>query len=201
MTLPKVLLGRRTVESLEKADSLLSEIQAYYASIHSTRVLIDVFVLQALVHAAQGGKSHAVGKLADALVLAEPGGFIRPFLDLGWEVANLLNHLLRQNPAQPYARQILEAFGNEKTESSGNRSEHRSRSRSPSQGEPLIGPLSNRELEVLKMLARGASNKEIADALYISPETVKRHLSTIYLKLDVKNRHQAVVGAKSLGIL
>ena len=53
----------------------------------------------------------------------------------------------------------------------------------------------------MKMLARGASNKEIADALYISPETVKRHLSTIYLKLDVKNRHQAVVGAKSLGIL
>ena len=88
LTLPKVLLTRRTVESLEKADSLLSEIQAYYESIHSTRVLIDVFVLQALVHAAQGDKSHAVGKLADALVLAEPGGFIRPFLDQGrrWRI-------------------------------------------------------------------------------------------------------------------
>ena len=61
--------------------------------------------------------------------------------------------------------------------------------------------MSNREIEVLKMLDKGVSNKEVADALFISPETVKRHLSTIYRKLDVKNRHQAVVGAKSLGIL
>jgi len=201
LSMSKVLLARRTVESLKKAESLLSKIHTYYASIHSTRVLIHVFVLQALVHAAQGRKSHAIRKLADALVLAEPGGFIRPFLDQGTEVANLLDHLLQQNAARPYARQVLEAFGSEKTESSSNRSKHHSRSQSSSHGDPLIEPLSNRELEVLKMLGRGVRNNEIADALFISQETVKRHLSTIYRKLDVKNRHQALVGAKSLGIL
>ncbi len=201
LTLPKLLLARRTAESLNKAESLLSEIHAYYASIHSTRVLIDILVLQALIDAAQGRGSHAIEKLADALVLAEPGRFVRPFLDQGAEVKNLLGCMLQQNPTQSYARQILEAFGSETTASSSNRSEDHSRSRSSSQGDPLIQPMSNREIEVLKMLDKGVSNKEVADALFISPETVKRHLSTIYRKLDVKNRHQAVVGAKSLGIL
>jgi LuxR family maltose regulon positive regulatory protein len=65
----------------------------------------------------------------------------------------------------------------------------------------LFTPLSNREIEVLKMLDRGVSNNEIAEILHISPETVKRHLSTIYHKLKVKNRQQAVVRGKSIGIL
>ena len=61
----------------------------YYASIHSTRVLIDVLVLQALLHVAQGDESQALEKLVAALALAEPGGFIRPFLDQGPEMADL----------------------------------------------------------------------------------------------------------------
>ena len=61
--------------------------------------------------------------------------------------------------------------------------------------------MTNREIEVLRKLATGMTNQQIADTLFISPETVKRHLSTIYRKLEVKNRHQAVVNAKSIGIL
>jgi LuxR family maltose regulon positive regulatory protein len=180
---------------------LLARMADYYTSIHSPRMLIDIFVLQALVLDAKANEPQALEKLAAALALAEPGGFIRPFLDQGAEAANLLGLLLLQNPTQPYARQVLEAFGSEKTASSGNRSEDHGQSRSSSQGDPLIQPLSAREIEALKFLARGVSNKAIADALFISLETVKRHLSTIYRKLDVKNRHEAVVVAKSLGIL
>ena len=69
------------------------------------------------------------------------------------------------------------------------------------QSDPLIEPLTNREIEVLRMLAKGVSNQEIAKSLFISPETVKRHLSNIYRKLKVGSRHQAVVSAKSIGIL
>ena len=76
----------------------------YYTSIHSTRVLIDVLVLQALVHVAQGDESQALEKLAEALALAEPGGFIRPFLDQGPEMADLLGRLVKQNPTLAICR-------------------------------------------------------------------------------------------------
>jgi len=173
----------------------------YYASIHSTRVLIDVLVLEARVHVAQGDESQALEKLAEALALAEPGGFIRPFLEQGPKMANLLGHLAKQNPRPGYAGRILEAFGSGKTESSGDRSDDRSRSRSSLPDEPLIQPLTNREIEVLRKLAKGLSNNKIASSLFISPETVKKHLHNIFRKLDVKNRQQALISAKSIGIL
>jgi len=173
----------------------------YYASIHSTRVLIDVLVLQALLHAAQGNASDALEKLAEALALAEPGGFIRPFLDQGPEMADLLGRLVKQNPTREYASRILEAFCSEKAELFSDRSDDPNRPRSSLPDKPLIEPLTNREIEVLRMLAKGVRNNDIAGSLFISPETVKRHLSTIYRKLDVKNRHQAVISAKSIGIL
>ena len=201
LTLPKVLLARRTAKSLSEAEALLCRMHDYYASIHSTRVLIDVLVLQARVHAARGDASQALEKLAEALALAEPGGFIRPFLDQGPEVADLLDRLVKQNPALPYARQILAAFGSGKAESFSRRSDDRDRSRSSLPGDPLIEPLTNREIEVLRMLAKGLSNQEIANSLFISPETVKRHLSNTYSKLAVKNRNQAVMVSRSIGIL
>jgi LuxR family maltose regulon positive regulatory protein len=201
LTLPKVLLARRTAKSLGEADTLLCRMHDYYASIHSTRVLIDVLVLQARVHAARGDASQALEKLAEALALAEPGGFIRPFLDQGPEVADLLDRLVKQNQALPYARQILAAFGGGKAKLFGRRSDDSIRSRSPFPDAPQIKPLTNREIEVLKKLAKGLSNNKIANSLFISTETVKRHLSNIYRKLNVDSRHQAVVSAKAIGIL
>lgn len=164
-------------------------------------MLIDVLVLQALAHAAQGDESEALEKLVEALAMAEPGSFIRPFLDLGSEMADLLERLVKQNPTLKYAQQILAAFGNGMTETLKDRSDGQNRLRSSSSDETLIEPLSNREIEVLRALEKGGSNNEIAERLYISPETVKRHLSTIYRKLEVKNRQQAVISAKSIGIL
>ena len=201
LTLPRVLLARRTAKSLSEADALLSRMHDYYASIHSTHVLIDVFVLQAMVHVAQGNESQALEKLAEALALAEPGGFIRPFLDQGSKMADLLSRLKKQNPTLQYARKILAAFDSGKTESISDPSDDPSQSLSIFPGEPLIEPMTNREIEVLRELAKGMSNKEIAKSLFISPGTVKKHLYTTYHKLGAKNRYQAVIKAKSIGIL
>jgi len=201
LTLPKVLLARRTAKSLREAEQLLSRMVDYYASIHSTRVLIDVLVLQALLHAAQGNASDALEKLAEALALAEPGGFIRPFLDQGTEMADLLGRLVKQNPTLQYAGHILEAFGGGKTEFFGRRADDQNKPGASLPDKPLIEPLTNREIEVIRMLAKGVTNNDIAESLFISPETVKRHLSTIYRKLDVKNRQQAIISARSIGIL
>jgi LuxR family maltose regulon positive regulatory protein len=201
LTLPKVLLARQTAKSLSEAESLLSRMHDYYASIHSTKVLIDVFVLQALVQAAQGKCSPARDTLAEAVILAEPGGFMRPFLDMGPGTAVLLKDLVKQKSTLPYARQILEALDGGKTESFGRRADDRNQLGASFPDRMLIEPLTNREIEVLQMLAKGVSNNAIGQRLFISPETVKRHLSTIYRKLKVKNRQQAVISAKSYGIV
>jgi LuxR family maltose regulon positive regulatory protein len=188
LALPKVLISRRTSESLREAAKLLSRIYDYYVPIHNARVLIDILSLQSLLNAAQGNASIGFAKLEEALALAEPGGFVRPFLDQGPEMADIMGDLVGQDPAQEYAKKILDVFQREKT--------------APSLPEAVsVDPLTNREIEVLRTLATGLSNNEIADILFISPETVKRHLSTIYSKLDVKNRQQAVISAKSIGIL
>ena len=201
LTLPKLLLARRTAKSLSEAGALLSRMVDYYASIHSTRVLIDVLVLQTLVHVARADEAQALDKLSEALSLAEPGGFIRPFLDQGLEMADLLGRLVKKNPMLRYAGKILEAFGGGKTEFFGRRADDRNKPGASLPDKPLIEPLTNREIEVLRMLAKGVTNNDIAESLFISPETVKRHLSTIYRKLDVKNRQQAVISARSIGIL
>ena len=201
LTLPKVLMARRTTESLNEAGALLSRMYDYYTSIHSTRVLIDVLILQAMVHVAQGGPPQAIEKLAEALSLAEPGGFMRPFLNKGQEMADLLGRLFEQNPNHRYAWKILVAFGGGKTECFGRRANDRNKPGAPLPDQALIEPLTNREIEVLRKLAKGLSNNKIANSLFISTPTVKRHLSTIYGKLGVNNRLQAIVRAKSFGIL
>ena len=201
LTMPKVLLALQTEKSLSEAEMLLSKIYDYYEPSHNSRVLIDVLGLQALLRVAQSDESEALEKLVQAIALAEPGGFIRPFLDLGPDMADLLARLVEQNPAQQYARQILDAFDSEKTETFRDRSDDQNRPRSSPCDEALIEPLTKREIEILTTLAKGLTNNEIADSLFISTETVKRHLSTIYGKLNVKNRHQAVISAKSIGIL
>ncbi|MEE4112432.1 MAG: LuxR C-terminal-related transcriptional regulator, partial [Desulfobacteraceae bacterium] len=138
---------------------------------------------------------------AEALALAELGRFIRPFLDQGPKMADLLSRLVKHRPTLQYAMRILETFENHGNVSFGNRSEDFAGSLSSLSNRPMIEPLTNREIEVLRMLSKGTSNNDIAQRLFISPETVKRHLSTIYRKLDVKNRQQALIRAKSIGIL
>lgn len=201
LVLPKVFLARRTAQSLSAAESLLSEMHAFFSSIHCLRVLIDVCILQSLVYAAQGNASMATAKLVDALALARPGGFVRPFLDSGPELLDLLGRIVPQNPSLRYAGRILEAFGSCRSDLTRDRTNGNHPSRSSSHGDALMSPLTNREIEVLRMLGKGASNQAIGQSLYISPQTVKRHLSTIYSKLEVKNRIQATIRARSIGIL
>jgi LuxR family maltose regulon positive regulatory protein len=92
---------------------LLDQLYEYLKSIHNNRFRIDVLALQALIHHARGEESAAVAKLSRALDLAEPGGFIRLFVDLGPQVADLLKLLIEKNLAVKYAGRILSAFRKE----------------------------------------------------------------------------------------
>ena len=151
-----------------------------------------------------------VGKaLAEALSLAEPGGFIRIFVDLGPKMADLLRQLVKQNIAVGYIGKILAAFSEDAQRATPDATDPNAPSPhlplSPSPGptisQTLIDPLTNRELDVLDLLAQRLSNKEIAAKLFISTTTVKGHLQDIYGKLNVKKRREAVEKAEALGIL
>ena len=156
---------------------------------------IEILLLQALAKQSCKQTDVALRSLQQALALAQPGGYIRIFLDEGAPMALLLAQLAPDNEA---ARQILavladEEMGEEKTAVIP----------APmSTTQPaLIEPLSEREIDVLQLIAEGFSNQEIALELSVSLSTVKWHSSNIYSKLAVKNRSQAVAKARTLGLL
>ena len=138
--------------------------------------------------------SLALQYLEQSLALAEPGGFVRTFVDEGPPMARLLYEALSRGIAPDYTRRLLAAFP--VTESA---------KAAPSNVLPpsdsLIEPLSERELEVLALLAEGLANREIASRLFLSLNTVKAHSRNIYGKLEVHNRTEAAARARALGLL
>ena len=189
LTLAKVLIAQGTTDSLKQAADLLSKLDLFVQNTHDSWHLIEVRALQALLHNALDERATAIEYLEKALELNRSGSFIRLFVDLGSNMAKLLEELNRQVVAEECIAQILAAFSSARPALS-----------SVSQGK-LIEPLTERELEVLAILAQRRSNKEIAAELVISPGTVKQHTHNIYQKLNVKGRRQAVREAIELGIL
>ncbi len=150
--------------------------------------VVELLVLQSLAFQGMKDMPAAVSALAAALSLAQPEGYRRVFLDEGPGMLKLL-YLVKPHPqAGGYAGQLLE----EANQASGKAS-------LPYQ--LLIDPLSGREIEVLQLITSGLSNQEIADRLFLSITTVKRHISNLYAKLDVKARTQAVARGKELGYI
>jgi LuxR family maltose regulon positive regulatory protein len=201
LTLAKVLLAENTSESLPKAANLLDRLHDFVVSIHSKRFQIDVLALQALLHDAQEEEPVALEKLAESLALAEPGGGIRNFVDLGPPMADLLKRLLKKNVAVDYITRLLAAFKADEQLVASEVPESQVALKRSVRLQPLVDPLTNRELDILDLIAERLQSKEIADKLCVSPETVKSHLKNIYQKLSVGNRRAAVEKAKSLGIL
>jgi len=148
---------------------------------------LKVMVLQALALHAQGDKKQAVQVLAEALALAEPGGFIRIFVDEGPPMAALLQEIARQGGASNYVQKLLEAFG-------------KAEIKTPV-AQLLIEPLTERELEVLRLLRTYLTGPEIARQLTVSLNTLRTHTKNIYSKLGVNDRQAAVRRAEELDLL
>ncbi|WP_018755987.1 LuxR C-terminal-related transcriptional regulator [Paenibacillus terrigena] len=157
---------------------------------------LKVMILRAITLHALGDKVTAVQQLVDALTMAEPGGFIRAFVDEGMPMYPLLCEVAERGMMLDYVSKLLAAFEPEESQIEIVKLQHRT---IPPQ--QLIEPLSARELEVLRHIAQGLSNREISERLFIALTTVKGHNRIIFDKLQVKRRTEAVARARKLGLL
>ena len=196
-TLPKVLLRMNTPASRQQAAAALERLHTFVTTTHNTRFTIDVLALQALTYDAEGDEAAALKALEQAVTLAQPGGFVRVFLDLGSALIKLLERLARRGCATAYSEQLLAAFA---AESAANDRPHPWSDR-PAPAAATVEPLTARELAVLALLAQRLSAKEIAQHLTITERTASSHTSNIFQKLGVNNRRAAVAAARALGLL
>jgi LuxR family maltose regulon positive regulatory protein len=180
---------------------LLTRLEKAAKSDGRTGSLIEIWMLQALAHQVRGDSPSALDLLERALILAEPEGYVRIFVDEGYPMLTLLIDLQsrtsdklgaavddRSTRLLAYIKKLRSAFSQPV----------------PTASEPsgiVVEPLSARELEVLHWMAEGASNQEISIQLFIAHPTVKRHVSNIFNKLGVGSRTKAVAAGRKLGLL
>ena len=205
LTQPKLRLAEGTPESLATARRKLDALNAMTSQMHFDSTRIDVLAVLALVHDALHEEAVALDSLGEALALAAPGGFVRNFVDLGAPMANLLARLRRRHEVAhsailPYLARILSAFP------AHAQTGYRPGSSSAATGAlprspALVEPLTERESQVLDLLRTDLSPGEMAGQLRVSTVTVRTHIRSIYAKLDVHSRFEAVQAAKELGLL
>ena len=155
--------------------------------------VIEILVLQAIAYHAQGDLPAALLHLQHALMLAEPEGYVRMFLDEGSSMMQLLREASAREIMPDYTGKLLASFEAEKRKSEDKPD------LPPAQ--PLIEPLSQRELKILQLIAQGLSNREIGERLFLALDTIKGHNRKIFDKLQVQSRTEAVARARELGLL
>jgi LuxR family maltose regulon positive regulatory protein len=163
-----------------------------------TGSVLEILILQALIFRAQGNQPQALAALERALTLAEPEGYLRTFVDEGETLRSLISDYRmtitdRTHPLLGYLDKILTAFSRP--------ADVIPPSTITGRDAEIIEPLTDRELEILRLIAEGHSNAVIGQRLYLALSTVKGHNLRIFDKLQVQNRTEAVVRARELGLL
>lgn len=172
--------------SRDKVANLLEDVLGVATGQGRKGVHLEALAIQALFRHGTGSRAEALLSLQEALELGEREGYVRMFVDLGLPMARLLQEARARGLMSDYVGRLLAAYGDYG---------------SPGETRDLPEPLTPREIEVLHHVSAGLTNEEIADVLFISPETVKKHTSSIYGKLGVANRTEAAARARKLDIL
>jgi LuxR family transcriptional regulator, maltose regulon positive regulatory protein len=186
--LAQMLIVKGDAPSLEQALAVLKRLLPAAEAEGRAGLQIEALALQALAHWRRGIRADALTSVERALRLAEPEGYVRLFADLGVPMARLLHEARSRALLPDYVATLLGAF-------QGVPASH-----APIEG-ALPEPLSEREQEVLQLMAAGLTNREIGAQLVISAETVKKHVASVCAKLDVHNRTEAAARARELDLL
>jgi LuxR family maltose regulon positive regulatory protein len=221
ITLARLLLTsyhrERHERTIQAASGLLARLLQAAEAGAWTDSVIEILLLQALTHQACGDIAQALPTLERALLLAEPEGYVRLFVDEGQPMRFLISDfgslqdklwIAQQPPTEQnrklsvYANRLLAAFDNEPLQEDEPLSVEQIQIQNPkSKIQNLVEPLSPRELEVLHLIAQGFSNQEIGARLFLALDTVKGHNRRIFDKLQVQRRTEAVAKARSLNLL
>jgi LuxR family maltose regulon positive regulatory protein len=188
LAMARVLIVKGDGPSLERALVLLRPLIGAMEEEGRMGLHIEALALQALAHWRRGERADALTSIERALRLAEPEGYVRLFVDLGLPMARVLQEAQARDVMPDYVARLLGAFDTDLPAS-----------HLPPQ--PLPEPLTPREQEILELMAAGLTNREMAEALVISPETVKKHAGAIYGKLGVHSRTEAAARARDLDLL
>ena len=205
VTLARVLIAQhkhgQVSGSIDEAKRLLERLLNAADLAGRTGSVIEILVLLALTHEAQGDMPSARVALERALRLAEPEGYVYIFVDAGLPMAQLLQQVAVRGAMPGYVDKLLAALGTEKQRV--DKPTHAQISSHPSSPvvSTLIEPLSQRELEVLHLIAQGFSNNEISEKLFLALSTVKGHNRVIFDKLQVQRRTEAVARGRELGLV
>jgi LuxR family maltose regulon positive regulatory protein len=177
----------RTDEALALLEPLLPVAQRQ----GRTGAVVEIQVLKALALHGRGGRDRAMAELESALALAEPEGYVRAIVDIGGPIPDLLRQVAGRGVAPEYVGRLLRAVPASQPAGAP----------PPPRAPSLVEPLSERERQVLRLIAAGLSNREIADDLVLAVSTVKWHINNLYGKLGVRSRTQAVARAREMGLL
>jgi LuxR family maltose regulon positive regulatory protein len=200
LTWARIRIEEGDPDGLQEAADILNLRLQGAENRHNIRRQIQILAHLALAYQALGQTEEALGILEQAIIIAQPGGFIRTFVDLGLQMSGMLRQLVSQGVAIPYVTRILAAFP-ESDPTNVSLKDDLAQLVYESSKTILVEPLTVRESEILLQLSERQTNNEIADNLTISILTVKKHTGNIYQKLGVNSRSEAVDKAKALGIL
>ncbi len=178
---------------------LLDRCRRFAEARNNKRQLMQIGALQALHHEVCGDRQAALALLSDAVLVGEHSGALRYFVDLGPELIPLLNAVRDRGIAADYIERILNAYG--EAELTGSGLLNNVQDTLNDEAVFILGELTAREMEILNLLNKRLTNKEIAAKLHISPSTVTKHTIALYEKLEVRGRRRAVARATQLGIL
>jgi len=186
-------------ENLETAYHELKELIDFGRSTSNVNVLIQTLPTMAILHHQQGKNQEALKSLSEALNLAKPGGILRVFVDMGEEIRDLILLLKNKSAQDPFVNRILEAFALH--QSVKNHEPEQDKIINDSTLIETNETLSAKEIEILKLVALGLQNKEIAEKLFLSPNSIKKYLYDIYQKLEVNSRTHAINKAIQLNLI
>jgi ATP/maltotriose-dependent transcriptional regulator MalT len=206
ITLARVLLAEQAAtgsrQTLQDAAALLGRLLAAAEDGERMGTVIELEVLRAVAHLAGGTRDEALQALGHAVELAHADGWVRVFVDAAPALTDLLRQLATRQPQSAYIRELLASVtvpGRAATDAAGEAGP--GTTPAPGPGAGLVDPLSDRELEVLRLLGSDLDGPAIARRLVVSLHTVRTHTKHIYTKLNVNNRRAAISKAHQLGIL